>query len=69
MDMDKALKQKGYKQLNDPYNGAIWYQCPKGHKINCFCNGDDYDCPVCEGHKPTIAGILSDLNEQRGNEV
>ena len=61
---DAKIAQKGFVQLNNPDTGIIFYRCPKGHVINYFANGDDYDCPVCLGYKPTIAGRLTDLNQK-----
>ncbi|KKN47316.1 hypothetical protein LCGC14_0664220 [marine sediment metagenome] len=60
-EFDAKVKRLGFVQLTDPQNGVPKYRCKYGHVIQCFCNGDNLDCPLCEGFAPTVAENLANL--------
>ncbi len=59
---DAKIKRLGFVQLTNPKTGVPKYRCSSGHVIQCFCNGDNLDCPVCKGRCATIAENLNKLN-------
>lgn len=57
-----------FKRIEPKGNGAVKWQCPKGHisnyRIGTGLLKDPYKCPQCEGLSAFIGNELQRLNKE-----